>query len=216
MSGPGAALARLAGELAWAGRKAVDAGLVLGAGGNLSARDPDSGMVVVTGTGAWLDELDADSFAVLDAAGRHVDGPAPSSEVALHLASYRVRPDATVLIHLHPQTSVLLAALGEEIRLLTIDHVYYVRRVALTPFHPSGTAELAQVGAQALRDGCNCVVLAHHGCSVVADSVKLCYARVANLEEAARASYRMLLLGDRTTRCPQAYWDHLDASAAGA
>ena len=30
--------------------------------------------------------------------------PRPSSEVALHLPTYRVRPDANALVHLHPQT----------------------------------------------------------------------------------------------------------------
>lgn len=208
-----AALAGLADALALAGRRAVAAGLVIGSGGNLSARDPATGHLLVTGGGSWLDELDRGSFAVLDPAGRHLDGPPPSSEVALHLASYRVRPDAQALIHLHPQTSVLLTAAGEEIRLLTIDHVYYVRRVALTPFHLSGTTELAEAGAAALEDGCNCVLLANHGCSVIADSVELAYKRAANLEEAARASYQLLLLGDRSTRCPPAYWDHLGVPA---
>ena len=38
--------------------------------------------------------------------------PRPSSEVPLHLATYRVRPDVNAVVHLHPQTSVLLDALG--------------------------------------------------------------------------------------------------------
>jgi L-ribulose-5-phosphate 4-epimerase len=212
---PMTAHAPLIAELIRAGRRAVDSGLVIGSGGNLSARLPGADVCVVTASGTWLDDLRHDSFSVVDLDGGWVDGnPAPSSEVALHLASYRARPDATAIIHLHPQHCVLLDAMDREIRLVTIDHAYYVRRIARVPWIRSGTQELADAGAAALADGCNCVLLGHHGCSVVADSVDLAYKRAANLEEAAVATYRALLLGDTTTAVPQAYVDFLSGGAA--
>ena len=142
--------------------------------------------------------------------------PAPSSEVPLHLATYRARPDANALIHLHPQTSVLLDALGYPIRLLTTDQAYYVRKVRSTPFLQSGTPELAKAGADAVADGCNCVILGHHGCSVIADTIELAHKRAANLEEAARATLTMLQLGDTTTVCPPAYLETIRAQEAAA
>lgn len=194
-------------ELAAAGRQAVAAGLVLGSGGNLSARDPGADAVWVTASGTWLDRLTAEDFSLVSIAdGTVLDGhPRPSSEAQLHLHSYRARPDANALIHLHPQLSVLLAAMGKDIALVTIDHAYYVRRVAVLPFVQSGTVELAEAGAEALQDGCNCVILGHHGCSVIADDVGLAYKRVANLEEAARATYAALLLGGPVPACPPDY-----------
>lgn len=193
-------------SLAAVGRKAVAAGLVIGSGGNLSARLPGADECVVTASGTWLDELDRSSFSVVgldgDVRGGH---PKPSSETALHLATYRVRPDTNAIVHLHPQTSVLLTALGHPIRLLTIDHAYYVREVRTTPFVQSGTQELADVGARAAADGCNCVVLGNHGCSVLGATVELAHKRAANLEEAAKATLTMLQLGDTTTACPPSY-----------
>ena len=211
------ALAALVDALIVAGRRAVAAGLVIGSGGNLSARLPGGDECVVTCSGSWLDELTPEQFSVVGIADGQVRGghPHPSSEVPLHLATYRVRPDANALIHLHPQTSVLLDALGLPIRLLTIDHAYYVREVRSTPFVQSGTPELAAAGAQAVADGCNCVILGHHGCSVVADTVELAYKRAANLEEAARATLTMLQLGDTTTVCPPAYLEVVRAREAG-
>ena len=194
-------------QLITVGRKAVAAGLVIGSGGNLSARLPGSDECVVTASGSWLDELTRDDFSIVAIADGAVRGwhPRPSSETLLHLATYRVRADVNAVVHLHPQTSVLLDALGHPIRLLTIDHAYYVREVRSTPFIQSGTQELADAGAAAVADGCNCVILGHHGCSALGETVELAHKRAANLEEAARATLVMLQLGDTTTVCPPAY-----------
>ena len=194
-------------QLITVGRKAVAAGLVIGSGGNLSARLPGADECVVTASGSWLDELTREDFSVVTIADGAVRGghPRPSSETPLHLATYRVRPDVNAVVHLHPQTSVLLDALGHPIRLLTIDHAYYVREVRSTPFIQSGTQELADAGAAAVAGGCNCVILGHHGCSALGETVELAHKRAANLEEAARATLVMLQLGDTTTVCPPAY-----------
>jgi L-fuculose-phosphate aldolase len=199
------------------GRRAVAGGLVLGSGGNLSARPPGGDVAVVTATGTWLDELAPESFSLVRIADGAVVGghPAPSVEVPLHLESYRVRPDVNAVVHLHPQLSVLLTALGHPIRLITTDHLLYVRNVRVAPYQHSGTPELARGAAELIRDGdCNCVILAHHGCSVVAGSIDLAYRRAANLEEAARATYHAMLLGDTTTACAPEYRAYLEGLAA--
>ncbi|WP_203705119.1 class II aldolase/adducin family protein [Asanoa iriomotensis] len=199
-------------QLAEVGAAVVRAGLVVGSGGNLSARLPGADACWVTGAGTWLDKLARPSFVrvriddggTLTAGGAPPAGPtaypplAPSSEVALHLATYRARPDVTAIIHLHPQTALLLDALGEHIRLVTTDHAFYVRRVATVPFFPPGSTELAEAAADAVRDGTNCVILSRHGCSVLADSVELAHKRAHNLEEAAQLTYRALAIGRAT------------------
>lgn len=208
-------------DLARLGRSAVAAGLVVGSGGNLSVRVPGTDACWVTGTGTWLDRLDRDSFSRVELAGDPAHRPPadpaaapPTSELALHLAVYRVRPEVRVVVHLHPQTVLLLDALGEEIRLATTDHAYYLRRVVTVPFHPPGTRALADAVAGAASDGADCLVLARHGCSVLADTVELAHKRALYLEEAARLTYRALLLGgaERLTRVPPGF----AAYAAGA
>ena len=120
----------------------------------------------------------------------------------LHLATYQVRPDVNAIVHLHPQTAVLLDALGESIRFVTSDHAYYLRRVARVPFFPPNTVEVARAASQAAADGTNCVMLAHHGCSVLGADVAMAYRRASNLEEAARLTYQALLLGRPVPQCP--------------
>lgn len=194
------------------GRGLVSAGLVLGSGGNLSARPPGSGVIAVTARGTWLDELGPADFSLVRLSDGAVLGGAadPSTELALHRECYRVRPDAAAVIHVHPQTSVLLAALGHPIRSITTDHQAYVGPVRVAPYRHPGTPELATEAAALLADGeCDCVVLSHHGCSVVGGSVREAYRRVLNLEEAARLTYAALLLGDGTTVCPPGYRERL-------
>jgi ribulose-5-phosphate 4-epimerase/fuculose-1-phosphate aldolase len=196
----GAAGPAVVAALTQVGRTVVERGLVVGSGGNL----PGADRIVVTGAGTWLDRLRPDAFArVRVADGASLRGTVrPSTELALHLAVYRARPDVTAVVHLHPQTSVLLTMLGEPIRLITTDHAAYLRRIEVVPFHPPGTQELADAVGQAVADGTNCVVLPQHGCAVVADTVEMALRRAMNLEEAAVLTYRALLLTGGLGRRP--------------
>ena len=186
-------------QLAHAGRSVVSAGLVVGSGGNLSARVPGADTIWVTGAGTWLDRLDGSDFCEvrLDDGAVVVGGGTnpPTTELPLHLATYRARPDVSAVIHLHPQTALLLDALGERIRLVTTDHAYYLRDIVTTPFRLPGSAELAEIAAGAAATGTNCVLLARHGCSVLGDSVELAHKRALYLEEAAQLTYRALAAG---------------------
>jgi L-fuculose-phosphate aldolase len=189
------------------GRDMVAAGLVVASGGNISAREPDGDTCWITAAGTWLDRLEpGDCVEVRLADGQPVDptGPAPSTELALHVATYAVRPDVHAVVHLHPQFAILLDVVGEPIRLITTDHLYYLRRIARTPFHPPNSPELAQVAAAAAADGTDCVLLAHHGCSVLGPDLTMAGRRALNLEEAARLTYHALLLGRETPGPP---WD---------
>jgi L-fuculose-phosphate aldolase len=194
-----------------AGAALVRAGLVLASGGNLSAREPGGAVVAVTARGSWLDRLQPAHFALVRIEDGAIVGgaPDPSTELELHLECYRARPDAAAVVHVHPQTSVLLSALGHPIRTITTDHAAYVGPVRVAPYRHPGTAELAGEAAALLTDGCDCVVLSHHGCSVVGDSVEMALRRTLNLEEAARLTYAALLLGDTGTVCPPSYRERL-------
>ena len=186
------------------GRRVAAGGLVLGTGGNISMRTgPDE--MLVTPSGRCLDELDPTDLVALGIVGCVRSGAAkPSSESHMHLAAYRCRPDAVVALHVHPSHVNLLAATGHPIRLITLDHAYYVRRLAVVPYLPSGSVELAEAVAARLAE-VDVVVLSHHGCLLVAPDADTAYERAANLEAAATATYRALLLGDSTTVCPPEY-----------
>ena len=48
----------------------------------------------------------------------------------------------------------------------------------------------------------NWVIQSFHGCSVHAENISMAFRRILNLEEAATATYRALVLGDKNTVFP--------------
>jgi L-fuculose-phosphate aldolase len=181
-------------------------------GGNLSARIPGRDAFVVTAAGTWLDRLSAADFAVVGLDGDVAAGsPSPSTEWRLHRRTYEARPDVNAIVHLHPQVAVVLDALGHQVRLLTLDHVTYLRRISRVPFLPTGSDALAHASAEASRD-CDVVILANHGCSTLGDTVEMAYRRALNLEEAAQNTFRCLQLGDHDTTFPP---EHLPRAGHG-
>jgi L-fuculose-phosphate aldolase len=196
-------------QLAEVGRLAVASGLALASGGNLSARLPGSDEFVVTGAGTWLDRLAAGDFSTMTVTGVLIGGAErPSSEWKLHQRTYQVRPDVNAVIHLHPQHAVLVDALGHPIRLITLDHAYYVRSVGTVPYFPNGSDELADSAAEQAQEH-DCIVLSHHGCSALGPDIGMAYRRALNLEEAATATYRCLAVGNTDCAFPPAAFAEL-------
>ena len=196
-------------ELVDAGRHVVARGLVQASGGNLSVRLPGTDRFLVTASGTWLDRLQPPDFAELTLEGDHVGGAErPSVEWRLHQRTYAVRPDVGAIVHLHPQHVLLVDMLGAPIRFTTLDHQFYLGGAGRVPFLPSGSRDVADAAAEAARDH-DAVVLAHHGCSTLGDTVSMALRRALNLEEAAAMTYRLLLAGDTTTQFPPEWRDRI-------
>ena len=108
--------AKLASEcelVAAAARQLAAEGLVIGTGGNVSARAGE--LVAITPTGAKLAELRPQDVTVIDLDGALVDGQLePTSELELHLGVYR-RFDAGAIVHTHAQMSTALSCVVDEL-----------------------------------------------------------------------------------------------------
>lgn len=196
-------------ELCEVGRDAARRGLVLASAGNLSARLPDREAFVVTAAGSWFNRLQPADFAILAMDGTVLGGHAsPSSEWKLHARTYEARPDVSCVIHLHPQAAVILDACGRKVRLITLDHAHYLRRVVSVPFAHNGTDELADTAADAARD-CDAIVMSHHGTSTLGPTIEMAYRRALNLEDAAQSTFRCLSIGDDQAAFPAEAWSGL-------
>ena len=90
--------------------------LVVWTGGNVSARDPDSGLVAIKPSGVRYEDLTAESMVVVDLDGTVVDGALkPSSDTISHLYIYRHRPDVGGVVHTHSRYATAWAAVGRPI-----------------------------------------------------------------------------------------------------
>ena len=90
--------------------------LVAWTGGNVSARDPESGLVVIKPSGIRYEDLRAGHMVVLDVQGKVVEGDLkPSSDTFSHLYIYRARPDVGGIVHTHSRYATAFAAVGKPI-----------------------------------------------------------------------------------------------------
>ncbi|MCJ7710618.1 MAG: class II aldolase/adducin family protein, partial [Chloroflexi bacterium] len=76
--------------------------LVAWTGGNVSVRDPETGLVAIKPSGVRYEDLTAEAMVVVDPDGSVVEGShSPSSDTASHLYIYRHRPDVNGVVHTH-------------------------------------------------------------------------------------------------------------------
>ena len=90
--------------------------LVMWTGGNVSARDAESGLVVIKASGIRYEEMRPKHMLVMDLEGRLVEGNyKPSSDVYSHLYIYKHRPDVGGVVHTHSRYATAFAAVGQSI-----------------------------------------------------------------------------------------------------
>lgn len=94
--------------------------LVAWTSGNVSARDSESGLVVIKPSGIKFPDLRPENMVVVDLDGRVVEGDhAPSSDTASHCYIYRQLPQVNGIVHDHSRYATAFAILGREIPCVT-------------------------------------------------------------------------------------------------
>jgi L-fuculose-phosphate aldolase len=189
----------LAAQLVAAGRRLDALGLVPARDGNISARNsggPGPGdRILVTATGRRIRSLTEADLVDVDLDGR-VHGPGrPSTELGMHLAVYRLRPDVGAVIHAHPPVAVGFASAGLGLTDCLMPEVAMsLGAVPLTPYATPGTPEIEAAIAEAAR-GHEAFLLANHGAVTLGASVDEALDRMETLEHFARIALVTRLLG---------------------
>jgi L-fuculose-phosphate aldolase len=163
--------------------------LVTGTSGNVSAR-LDGGDLLVTPASRCLGSLTEDEIVRVAPDGAPRDPrQRPTSELALHLEAYRVRPDAACLIHTHPTFCVVWSKGGTLFPQDTVGARETLGPVAWTAFRPAGSAELAALCGAEFGRGFDTVLMERHGLSTVAGGLEEAFVLTDLAEEAARIAY---------------------------
>lgn len=90
--------------------------LVRWTGGNVSARDPETGLVVIKASGIRYEGMGPEHMVVVDPEGKVVEGAfKPSSDVYSHLYIYKHRADVCGVVHTHSRYATAFAAVGKPI-----------------------------------------------------------------------------------------------------
>jgi L-ribulose-5-phosphate 4-epimerase len=109
-------LKKLREELAELHQELPKNNLVMWTGGNVSARDPKTGLVAIKASGIRYEEMQSKHMVVVDMDGKVVHGDfKPSSDVYSHLYIYKHRPDVNGVVHTHSRYATAFAAVGRPI-----------------------------------------------------------------------------------------------------
>lgn len=152
-------------EVVAVGKRVLAAGLVRGTAGNFSARDPETGLVVISPSGMPYDEMQPEDAVVMDLSGQIVEGErAPSSESPMHLMLYRERPDTGAVVHTHSHYSTVVSCIRDELPpLLTEFAVKLGGPVPVTRYAPTATEDIALSVVEAMPPDGQAVLLRNHG-----------------------------------------------------
>ena len=94
----------------------VKNGLVVLTWGNVSARDAETGYIVIKPSGVAYDKMTAADMVVVDAEGNTVEGDyRPSSDLPTHLYLYKQYPTLGGIVHTHSTYATAFAQSGRAI-----------------------------------------------------------------------------------------------------
>jgi L-ribulose-5-phosphate 4-epimerase len=94
----------------------VDNGLVIHTWGNVSARDFESGLIVIKPSGVSYKSMKPDDMVVIDPAGKIVEGKnKPSTDTPTHLLLYETYSSIGGIVHTHSSYATSWAQAGKAI-----------------------------------------------------------------------------------------------------
>ena len=100
-------------QVVYYGRQMLQSGLTMNTGGNLSARDRESGLIAIKPSSRPYDLIRPEDVAVIDLEGHVVEGSCrPSSEWPMHTLIYRTFPRVCGIVHCHSIYATAAAAAG--------------------------------------------------------------------------------------------------------
>lgn len=168
--------------------------------GNFSARDEETGYIVITPTGVDRERLRVDDMVVMDMSAQvieHVTGLKPTSEALMHIRAYAQRPELRAVAHTHSMYATVFAILAKPIPAIVYEmsHLNCSKaRIPVAPYARPGTAALADSIEEAVCEA-DVLLLERHGALAVdAESVDGAYLKAAYIEELAEMYHHALAI----------------------
>lgn len=171
--------------------------LVAWTSGNISARDPETNLVVIKPSGIKFPDLTPENMVVVDINGKIVEGEfKASSDTASHCYIYRHMPEVNGIVHTHSRYATAFATHGRAIPCITTAMSdEFGGPIPCGGFALIGGEEIGQVVVETLRDSRSpaCLLQSHGVFTVGATAEKAVKAAVMTEDNAAIAwaSYLM-------------------------
>ena len=171
--------------------------LVKWTGGNVSARDPETGLVVIKPSGVRYEVLRPEDHVVVNLDGEMVEGDLkPSSDTESHLYIYRQRPDVNGVVHTHSPYATAFAAVGKPIPCC-------LTAIADEFGGPIPCAGFALIGSEAIGrqvvehiGSSKVVLLKQHGVFTIGETAAAAVKAAVMVEDVAKTVWLALQIGE--------------------
>ena len=183
-------------EIVHYAHKIYRCGWVANHDGNLTVRLDDS-RLLCTPTAQSKGEVGLEQLIIVDESNKVVVGTRrPFSELQLHRAAYRARPEIGCVIHAHPPTATGFAVAGVSLDppFMAEPVVSLGNTIPLVPFFPPKDTRLDSAIEEGLRKA-DVLLLANHGVLTVGSTFEQAFLRMELVEHLAKIALVARQLG---------------------
>jgi L-fuculose-phosphate aldolase len=177
-------------------------GFVSACDGNLSVR-LDANTILATPTAVSKGMMQPCDMVKVDMQGNKLEGDRNvSSEIAMHLTIYRIRPDIHAVVHAHPVTATGFASAGMALdQPICSEVIVTLGAVPLAEYGTTGTPELSASLLPYVHDY-DAILLANHGTVTYGTSLLQAYLKTEAVEHFAKIMLVTQQLGRQQTLSP--------------
>ncbi len=170
--------------------------LVVWTGGNVSARDPETGLVVIKASGVRYEDMRPEHMVVVNMDGKIVDGNFKvSSDTASHLYIYKHRPDVGGVVHTHSAYATAFAAVNKPIpAVLTAIGDEFGGPIPVGGFALIGDEAIGKVVVEGIGKS-RAILLKNHGVFTIGENAKSAVKAAVMTEDSAKTVWLALQIG---------------------
>ena len=177
------------------GRLVYQKGWVAANDGNITIR-LDQDRILATPTGVSKGMMHVDDLIIVDMQGNKIEGRKErTSEIAMHLTIYSMRPDIRSVVHAHPPVATGFATAGKPLNLALLPEVIIgLGCVPLADYGLPGTPALTE-GMLAYIPKYDAILMGNHGAVCYGEDVYKAFFKMETMEHFARITLVAELLG---------------------
>ncbi|MCJ7724254.1 MAG: L-ribulose-5-phosphate 4-epimerase [Anaerolineales bacterium] len=170
--------------------------LVAWTSGNVSGRDPETGLVVIKPSGICYEDLTPGNMVVVDLDAKVVEGKhKPSSDTFAHVYIYRHRADVNGVVHTHSTFATAWAAVGIPIPpVLTAICDEFGGPVPVGAYAKIGGDEIGQEILRSIGSS-PAILMKNHGVFTIGKTPEAAVKAAVIVEDVARTVFYAMQLG---------------------
>lgn len=158
-------LAAIRQQIVECGLEALRRGIVHGTAGNMSVRDPESGLIAISPSGMPYPTVTAADIVIVDGEAKIVEGHRrPSSEAPMHTMIMSRFPWIGAIVHTHSHYSTVVGTIRDCLPPILTEVCCVVgERIPVTRYGLTGLADIGESVVEAMDSETRAVLMKNHG-----------------------------------------------------